>query len=238
MDLELILNRDKEVYLTSEIFGIKSSSLKYPYLYHSMEDLMRKKSHIALAKYLVNSMDIKELVVHKKAFYIGSILPDCIPSFITRRHTIDKTFDILREEIRKITEDYNISEGINTYYCRHLGVITHYVADYFTFPHNSKFTGSVKEHCTYENELKFALKDYVKSEEAVRNRAVNMKYKTVDDICKFILEMHKEYLKVKNHIMSDCEYIVELCHKVVDAILAFFEVELAKVQSKPSAIIA
>ncbi|MDF2804312.1 MAG: hypothetical protein K0S61_4217 [Anaerocolumna sp.] len=185
---------------------------------------MRKKSHVSLAGYLLRSMNLEGLFLHKKAFFVGSILPDCVPSFITRRHSIDETFDILRNEIVKITDDYEIEKGITRYYTKHLGVVTHYIADYFTFPHNRTFEGSMKEHCVYENELKFALREYVHSEEAIMERAKNSILKTVDEILDFIKEMHEEYLKVANKVKVDCKYIVEMCHRVVDAILQIFEV--------------
>ena len=62
---------------------------------------MRKKSHISLAKFLIHNHKEHQLSKHKKAFYIGSILPDIKPSFFTRKHTFEETFDILKEEIKK-----------------------------------------------------------------------------------------------------------------------------------------
>ena len=55
---------------------------------------MRKKSHISLAWYLMNNEGMESLKHHKGAFYIGSILPDCIPSFLVRKHTIEDSFDV------------------------------------------------------------------------------------------------------------------------------------------------
>lgn len=191
---------------------------------------MRKKSHISLANYLLNSMEFEGLLDHKKSFYIGSILPDCVPSFLTRKHNIEETFDILRDEIIKITDDYDMEKGITRYYSRHLGVITHYIADYFTYPHNGIFTGNLKDHCTYENELKYALRAYVKSEEAVKERQKSIGLNTVEDILNFIKKMHQEYLKAIKIIKVDCMYIVELCHKVVDMILQIFELSIAQNQ--------
>lgn len=198
---------------------------------------MRKKSHISLAKYIIKSMETEELKLHKKAFYIGSILPDCVPSFITRKHSIDTTFHILREEIKKVTEDFDVEKGMNSYYCRHLGVITHYVADYFTFPHNSIFTGTIKEHCNYESDLKKAFKEYVGCEEARKDRDIRKVFHDVDDICEFIQRMHQEYLKAIKAVKIDCLYIVDLCHKVIDAILLFFETMIIK-SNKEQVVIA
>lgn len=184
---------------------------------------MRKKSHISLANYLIENMKFEELKDHRKSFYLGSILPDCIPSFLTRKHNIDETFEILKKEILKVTDNYDMNRGFTTYYSRHLGVITHYIADYFTLPHNDIFTGSLKEHCSYEKQLKFAFKEYVLSEEAALKREKSAVFHTVDEILNFIREMHKEYLKAIQAIKVDCMYIVELCHKVIDAILHIFE---------------
>ncbi len=186
---------------------------------------MRKKSHISLAKYLMNNLNVQDLCEHKKAFYIGSILPDIKPSFLTKRHTIEETFDILINEIKKITIDYDINKGINSYYARHLGVITHYLSDYCTFPHNSIFTGTLSEHCYYEKELKFSLKEYVQSASAQRQRTECKKSQTIEEISLFIQKTHQEYLRAIKTVKGDIQYIIELCFKVVDAILMFFELE-------------
>ena len=55
---------------------------------------MRKKSHILLARYLADQMQTTaSLQSHRKAFCLGSILPDIKPSFITRRHEFYGTFE-------------------------------------------------------------------------------------------------------------------------------------------------
>ncbi|MBE5967684.1 MAG: hypothetical protein E7255_12100 [Lachnospiraceae bacterium] len=184
---------------------------------------MRKKSHISLAKYLMENMKVNDLFEHKKAFYIGSILPDLKPSFLTKKHNIEETFGILIREIKKVTIDYDIERGINGYYARHLGVITHYLADYCTFPHNTDFTGSLKAHLYYEKDLKFSLKEYVTRGDIPRVRCQNRKFNTVDDILYFILKTHSEYKNALKNIKVDIQYIVDLCYRVVDAILQFFE---------------
>ena len=102
--------------------------------------LMRKKSHMSLSMYLVDSMDSELLENHKKAFIMGSILPDCKPSFVTTKHNIDETFDIVCRFIDELTVDTDGFKRISTAYCRKLGEVTHYLADYFTFPHNDIFT--------------------------------------------------------------------------------------------------
>ena len=131
---------------------------------------MRKKSHLSLAVYLIDNMDSSLLINHRKAFLLGSILPDCRPSFVTTKHNMEETFDMVSDFISQLTVDSHDYKRISTAYVRKLGEVTHYVADYFTYPHNEVFDGNIKDHCIYEKNLKEALKSYIDSEQIYINK--------------------------------------------------------------------
>lgn len=181
---------------------------------------MRKKSHISLAKYIVDSLNEQDLLKHKKAFYIGSILPDCKPSFLTTRHEIQGTFLQVQEEIKRLADGRNV-QNMRVYF-RDLGQVIHYVADYFTFPHNKHYSGTLREHCAYEAEMKKSLKEYIASGEAERNREKARTLDTPEAICDFIQKAHDTYVKLKTNVEEDCRMIVSLCHQVVEAIIQLF----------------
>ena len=183
---------------------------------------MRKKSHISLAWYLMNSEGMETLKQHRKSFYLGSILPDCVPSFLTRRHTIGESFEALEKEIKKLVSHFDPIRGADSYFCRHLGVITHYVADFFTFPHNGNYPGNLKDHCIYEEELKKAFYSYVRKPEVANVRLVGTVH-TQREILDFVQAMHDIYMRIQSNVKRDCEFIVELCHTVVDALLILCE---------------
>ncbi len=184
---------------------------------------MRKKSHISLAKYIVNSLDEQELMKHKKAFYLGSILPDCKPSFLTVKHEMEGTFPKLRQDLKELLERQRVSQiNMRVFFCN-LGEVIHYIADYFTFPHNPHYMGNLKDHCIYEKHLKISLRDYIQSGEAEKNclkvqkSAENLG--SVEAICEFVQRAHDAYVKLKNTVEEDCRQIVSLCHQVVEAVL-------------------
>lgn len=187
---------------------------------------MRKKSHISLSRFLVVNMNKEELRKHRKAFYFGSILPDCMPSFLTRRHTFDDTFYIVRKEIENLVENHSIDNEINRKFCRKLGVVTHYIADYFTFPHNKNFTGSLKDHCQYENVLKHQLKEYVQTLEFKRESLKETRFETLEELFVFIHEVHERYLMKLSEVKKDIQYIVTICFEVVAAIIQFVEMQV------------
>lgn len=180
---------------------------------------MRKKSHVSLSIYLINNLDSTLLEDHKKAFIVGSILPDCKPSFVTTKHNMEETFDMVQAFISQLTEDSADYKRISTAYCRKLGEVTHYLADYFTFPHNTVFKGNIRAHCMYEKELKFALRAYIQSGEVYVNKRIAGSFETADELCEFVRDLHTQYLKSKKTVESDCRYIVALCHIVVAGIL-------------------
>lgn len=184
---------------------------------------MRKKSHISLARYIVYNLEEAELLKHRKAFYLGSILPDCKPSFLTTRHEFHGTFEKMKQEINRLTTNYTETNFNFRAFCRDLGQIIHYIADYFTFPHNITYDGSLKDHCMYEKDLKFALLDYIKNGEAEKRTRKMHNFETPEALCSFISESHNEYLKVKRTIQEDCKYIVSLCHTVAYSVMRLFK---------------
>ena len=184
------------------------------------DKVLRKKSHISLAQYIVKDMDVPVMVDHRKAFYLGSILPDCKPSFLTQKHENTRSSVIVRERIFDLSLDAELILNNARVFMRRLGEVIHYIADYFTYPHNQIYEGSLKDHCVYEKELKFRLREYVRSGEAFRNRIDVRKFETPEAVCSFIRGAHAEYLERKHGVKEDCEFIVRICHQVVQAVLA------------------
>jgi len=177
---------------------------------------MRKKSHISLAGFLVRGLESDTLSRRWKAFYVGSLLPDCRPSFLTMRHEYDETFDMVEEKIRHLVEDSDISVD-SMRYMIDLGQVFHYIADYFTFPHNANYPGSFKDHCLYEKYLKLSLRSYIREGNAVFHEEYSGKLTSVDDIIEFIRKNHKEYMKDLHSVEADCEYITRVCSQVLSA---------------------
>ena len=183
---------------------------------------MRKKSHVSLSIYLVNAMDSQLLEEHKKAFIMGSILPDCKPSFVTTKHNMTETFEMVCEAISQLTnasdEDFR---RISTAYCRKLGEVTHYLADYFTFPHNEVFDGNIREHCSYEKHLKFALREYIAGDDIQIPEEGT--FTATRELLDYVRSYHRQYLATSKSVESDCRYIVRLCYTVVVGILGLMK---------------
>lgn len=180
---------------------------------------MRKKSHISVAKGLIHKLDMKERLNHRLIFYVGSIWPDCVPSFITRRHCIDETYDIFIKSMEKFIRKYNIKKDMGIKSTWQMGIVMHYIADYFTFPHNKHFQGNFKEHCVYEEALKHRMYKFV---DDVRNEKYKNDIPVLEDvsqICEFVLNNHRNYINKDGNVDLDCEYTFYACLGVFASLL-------------------
>lgn len=179
---------------------------------------LRKKSHILLARYLADQMTVAEsLQAHRKAFCLGNILPDLRPSFVTKKHEFFGTFHEVQEKLEVLVEK-DPSEYNERVYWRQLGEAMHYIADYFTFPHNRTYTGTLMEHNQYEKYLKKDLKECIKSGRADLHLKQNIRFDSFAHLVEYIKEKHEEYLKKERNIKDDIRYIVSVCYQVIQGI--------------------
>ncbi len=183
---------------------------------------MRKKSHISLCKGILHGLDLTGRVHHKLSFYIGSIWPDCIPSFITKRHNIDETFDIFTNRMNKFIAKFNKEKDMSAIQTMRMGMVLHYIADYFTFPHNSHYQGTIKDHCIYEEGLKKKMYEFVAEEKKKLAKASSLDlpvFTSVKQITEFIKEKHSQYMKLDGNVDSDCLYAFKSCMVVMSSLL-------------------
>ena len=95
----------------------------------------------------------------------------------------------------------------------------HYIADYFTFPHNETFEGSLKEHCDYEQELKLKLREHIRSGEAKIHAERVLRVHSVSELIDYIRERHAEYLAKKRCVADDIAFILSVCYQVVSGMV-------------------
>ncbi|MDD5804577.1 zinc dependent phospholipase C family protein [Blautia sp. HCP3S3_H10_1] len=180
---------------------------------------MRKKSHILVARYLADQIPAaKSLQSHRKAFCLGSILPDIKPSFLTKKHEYFGTFEEIQNKMKTLI-DSSPQEGKERVYWRRFGEVMHYMADYFTFPHNKNFTGNLYEHNKYEKHLKNHLKRYIESGAAGQIVIEPVSFDNFQELVNYIQKVHERYLLKERNIAEDVQYILRTCLQVICGIL-------------------
>ena len=180
---------------------------------------MRKKSHILLARYLADQMQTTaSLQSHRKAFCLGSILPDIKASFMTRRHEFYGTFEDVKNRMKELA-DIRPDESNQRVYWRRFGEVIHYMADYFTFPHNKTYTGSFSQHNHYEKVLKNRLKECIQQGEAYAYLEPAIRFADFSTLIDYIEATHEKYLNKLRSVEEDIRFILNMCFQVVQGLI-------------------
>ena len=108
----------------------------------------------------------------------GSIAPDILPYYKTKRHYFDESGDFIAREISKLIyfSRYSYSEGNESklfinYMSKKLGIIMHYLCDFVCYPHAYRMTfmENLRKHVRYEQDLALYARENKFSEENFRN---------------------------------------------------------------------
>lgn len=165
---------------------------------------MRKASHVKLDRFIIKK--IPQLGKHRLSMIIGGILPDCVPSFFYKKHNIENTLTIVEKELGKLKR----CTEIDSYFCRHIGIITHYLSDYCTLPHNSIYSGNIKQHTIYEGRLRVELKSYL---DKLEEHTLSI-HEDIDSTIEYIRDYHRKYIESiqinSENIENDCFYIASI----------------------------
>lgn len=168
---------------------------------------------------IVANTECSQLQHFRKSFYVGSILPDCKPSFLTTKHEFDGTFQKTAGNIRRLTDQTSDLDMENRSFWIRLGEVLHYIADYFTFPHNDTFAGNLKEHCIYEKHLKNRLKNFIRSGKAEEMEIEEKTFGSADALVEFVKNAHADYVRKKRSVEEDIRYIVRVCTQVMGGVM-------------------
>lgn len=169
---------------------------------------METKDHLMLAKRIGDSSKWDLKYTHKLAFIWGNIWPDInlltYPVLGNSRylHVKGHNYEYASKRVDKMIEELGETKhiGIHQYYL--MGVILHYVADCFTFPHNKEFSGTMKAHICYEHELHKVLSSQTESHNG-RTNSVNKGF----DITKNLYALHEDYINFGIGCRVDQKYI-------------------------------
>ena len=163
-----------------------------------------------------HNIDIKD-----RSFIWGNIKPDISKTYITDSHYRDESIDSVTEKIIQLSNvnpmDINDKANFKEFLTR-LGIVAHYVSDYFCLPHNSRwrfFEGYNKEHIAYETRL-----------ETMSKRINDMSKRTLKEISIFdedeikllILEANEMY-KEKQSFINDIVFAVNVCVHIIKTII-------------------
>ena len=115
---------------------------------------MKSTSHFAMGHLLYAALENQGIHLNRCAFIYGNIAPDYLPAMLLAPHftrVCSKTIDELSQRLS--AQPLCQSQAVDAEYSKQLGRLCHFACDYFCFAHSRDFSGSLKQHAVYENEL-------------------------------------------------------------------------------------
>lgn len=173
------------------------------------------QTHILIAKY-INKVIQKNfnITISSNSFRYGSIKPDIDPRMLSIPHYKNDSFDIIMKMIVSL-QKYNLplhDKELKIFSAK-LGVINHYLTDFFCFPHNDAKSRHLVPHLIYENKL--AQEFYKINLDKICTKTISSITKSSNIKMKEYIEMrHIEYMNSKPSINKDIFYSVEICTTV------------------------
>lgn len=155
-----------------------------------------------------------------KNFAWGNMKPDMVPSLAVKKHyktesfdfVIDKIMDLMKHQPQELL-DKNKKKKIEG----EIGVICHFVSDYFCIPHNQRweFKHSMVPHVKYETRLDSKASQYNVIDSISLPTLKNYSRRNV---ILFLEELLEEY-ETKRDYKRDIIYSVNICTRISGMIL-------------------
>ncbi len=175
---------------------------------------MRTSSHFLLGRTLVEKAPVlARHPLRKGSFLLGNVLPDMVPHtffwgshtpWITGGHCLPSAALKIEHRIKR-----GLKTGLYTFYdAFRLGLLLHYLADSFTYPHAVKERMKYDLHKQYEKQLKEVLPAFL---------SVADKTEPAASIA-FLEDCRRKYDEIPPSPERDAEWIVRVCSAVFKAI--------------------
>ena len=181
-------------------------------------------NHLVISIRIKNAIE-GQLPVKLKtfSFMYGSIKPDISKEFNNIPHYRNASHEYLDDEIKNILlSDNPIFRECSSDFSQRLGVLTHYLSDFFCFAHSEKFSGGIIKHSIYEMKLMAYCAVKFRKVYCPKNYRSLSSEQNSTEICEFIDELHDEYSDAvrKPSVADDMTFTHEACIALCLSILS------------------
>lgn len=181
---------------------------------------MKRNDHLYLGRFLADRYLNDKSKIIRKSFLWGNILPDInlfsyFRGFTKTGNIEAHSYEGSASYMQFLTEYLNRPCHSKILYYVRLGILIHYIADTFTYPHNSCFTGTLKEHILYENKFHRIFRRVLKNVPPKENHGVtgSSSYSNLTDTIK---RLQGTYLPHVGNVLWDARNIIRASMIVMD----------------------
>lgn len=201
---------------------------------------MDSVSHTKVARILLGYVeDSCGVQFDHAAFVYGNLKPDLKGEYFKKRHYPSVMLEEVIERIKTFAAKYQIGFENGRELSVELGVICHYMTDFFCYPHNDDiYNRNLLAHYIYEKRISLRLGKKIDEEKFMQWVNPITPPVTLDALIKSIRDMHNEYIKQtdKHCIKNDLICISRILALVVMSMIkiTFQSVDALKIMKLPA----
>lgn len=175
-------------------------------------------THFIISKSVFDNLgSSKSFFISEKNFIYGNIKPDISSKYVLNKHYLEESLSMVLEKIKYLCQ--LTLDSLKKYFSisklsQELGVICHFLCDFFTTPHSERweFTHSMNKHVAYEKELASYAKEMNFSNH-------DLDYKVEHNVEEFFHSLYKRYKACQSSYENDLIYSSYVCSIVVNHVL-------------------
>lgn len=163
-------------------------------------------THRIISEHVYNN--VKEnlgIELNKKSLIYGSIKPDIAPRLLLLDHFKPQSFSFIMHEALELSKHSLVSNNeFLKLFSRQIGVVTHFISDFFCVPHNDRLTyeNNFINHVVYETNLHKEFKNFDGHIEIDRGH-FNVDNFSVNTIQNVVDYLHNQYQSVGESLIND-----------------------------------
>lgn len=175
-------------------------------------------THYIISKSILENLEThKSFFISEKNFIYGNIKPDISSKYVVKKHYLEESLDMILEKIKYLCQ--LTLDSLKKYFSisklsQELGVICHFLCDFFCIPHSERweFSHSMNRHVIYEKELN----SFAKTIDFSR---YNLNHKINNNIEEFFHSIYSKYKSNEISYENDLIYSSQVCNTIINHIL-------------------
>lgn len=157
-----------------------------------------------------------QIKLNKPQLIYGSIKPDLYSGIPKLKHFKPQSFSTICQEIAALSGQFTPdNKAAIAKLSQKIGVVTHYIADYFCVPHNDRATYQHHfiDHCHYEAKLHQMFKHTVTPQKTIRSHQW-IDFSQFDLVTGYLDDLHAVYQSRSESFLNDLNSSVHAARSV------------------------
>ncbi|HWR24501.1 MAG TPA: zinc dependent phospholipase C family protein [Feifaniaceae bacterium] len=180
---------------------------------------MKKTSHLLMGRLLFEYLEQHfQVALSRRRFLLGNVLPDYLPSFLSRPHFLKYSTGHVKKLTRKLLLRFPLafeSEKRRAKYVLRLGMLCHFYTDFFCHAHSPRFKEGPRRHAAYESTLALYFGDNYERIKELGVLAKAGECADAEEIFARFERLQQRYLKAEQAFLNDIVFGLYACVELI-----------------------